>query len=120
MARARGEASAFGAAFDMETDALAIMMLSLLLWQHHIVPAWVLAAGLWRYVYAAVVAALPALGEAPRSQLARVVFVVLAVSLVGAFLPIGRAAPLLAAVGTVLVSLSFVRSFAQSAAAARR
>src|SRR5262249_32726094 len=62
LARARGDSSPFGAAFDMETDALSIMMLSLLLWQHGLVAAWVLVAGLWRYVYAAVVAIVPPLG----------------------------------------------------------
>src|SRR5262249_37020051 len=49
VARSRGEASAFGAALDMETDALTIMLLGLLLFSHHLVGAWVLVAGLWRY-----------------------------------------------------------------------
>ena len=114
IARARGEASPFGAAFDMETDALAIMMLALLLWQHGLVAAWVLVAGLWRYVYAAIVALVPPLGEAPRSQLARVIFVILALSLTLAFLPRPALAPPLAALGTILVSISFLRSFLYS------
>jgi phosphatidylglycerophosphate synthase len=111
LARARGESSPFGAAFDMETDALSIMMLSLLLWRHGGVGAWVLIAGLWRYVYAAIVALVPRLGEAPRSQLARVIFVIVALSLTLAFLPQPRLAKLLAALGTLLVSFSFLRSF---------
>jgi phosphatidylglycerophosphate synthase len=111
LARARQESSPFGAAFDMETDALAIMMLALLLWQHDLVAAWVLIAGLWRYVYAAIVALVPSLGEAPRSQLARVIFVVVALSLSLAFLPCPHLAPLLAALGTLAVSFSFLRSF---------
>ncbi|MGZ3439859.1 MAG: CDP-alcohol phosphatidyltransferase family protein [Polyangia bacterium] len=119
IARARGECSEFGAAFDMETDALSIMMLSLLLWQHGLAPAWVLAAGLWRYAYAAFVALVPSLGEAPRSDFARVVFVVLALSLTLAFLPLPTLAPWLAGLGTVLVSISFLRSFVYSLPGAR-
>jgi phosphatidylglycerophosphate synthase len=110
LARARDESSPFGAAFDMETDAVSIMMLSLLLWQDG-VGAWVLVAGLWRYVYAAIVAVVPRLGEAPRSQLARVIFVVVALSLTLAFLPHPQLAKMLAAVATLLVSFSFLRSF---------
>ena len=119
VARARGEASELGAAFDMETDALSIMMLSLLLWQQRLVPAWVLAAGLWRYGYAAIVALVPSLGEAPRSSFARVVFVVLVLSLTLAFWPLGAAAPWLAGLGTALVSISFVRSLVYSLPSAR-
>ena len=119
VARARGEASDFGAAFDMETDALTIMMLSLLLWQHGRVPVWVLAAGLWRYAYAAIVALVPALGEAPRSRLARVVFAVLALGLTLAFVLPPAPAAWAAGIATVAVSLSFLRSFAYSLPGAR-
>jgi phosphatidylglycerophosphate synthase len=111
IARARGESSPFGAAFDMETDALTIMMLALLLWQHDRVAAWVLVAGLWRYVYAAVVRLAPLRGEAPRSQLARVIFAIAVLSLTLAFLPYPNLAPMLAALATLLLSLSFLRSF---------
>lgn len=110
VARARGEGSDFGAAFDMETDALAIMMLSLLLWQHRLVAAWVLVAGLWRYVYAIIVAIVPSRSEAPRSSLGRVLFAVAALGLTLAFWPRPELAPALAAVATLAISLSFVRS----------
>jgi phosphatidylglycerophosphate synthase len=116
LARSRGEASTFGAAFDMETDALSVMVLALLLWQNRIVPAWVLVAGLWRYVYAALIALSPSLGEAPRSRFARWAFCGLMLSFSGAFLPVPRLAPPLAAIGTTLVSISFLRSLAQSRA----
>ncbi len=115
IARARGEASSFGAAFDMETDALSIMMLALLLWLTGRAPAWVLAAGLWRYAYVAMVALVPSLGEAPRSQFARVVFAAAALALTLAFVPPLPARPL-AALATILVSLSFLRSLAYSKA----
>jgi len=115
VARARGEESPFGAALDMETDAVGVLVLSLLLWLHGRAPAWVLVAGLWRYAYALLVAAVPTLGEAPRSRVGRVAFFVLMVCLIGAFVP-ALPGPLLAAVGTVVVSLSFVYSLSRSRA----
>lgn len=114
VARARGESSLFGAAFDMETDALAILVLSLLLWQHRLVAAWVLAAGTWRYAYAALVALAPSLGEAPRSQLARVLFAVAALGLTLAFVPLLPLASLLAGLATLAISFSFARSLLYS------
>jgi phosphatidylglycerophosphate synthase len=42
VARRTGTASAFGARFDMETDALLILVLSVLVWQHDKAGAWVL------------------------------------------------------------------------------
>jgi phosphatidylglycerophosphate synthase len=117
LARRRGEVSSFGAALDMETDALSVMVLSLLLWQHGVAGPWVLVAGLWRYVYASIIAVVPSLGEAPRSRFGRVVFAALMLCLAGAFLPVPPLAPLLAAAGTVLVSISFLYSFASSRAA---
>jgi phosphatidylglycerophosphate synthase len=53
LARRTGLASAFGARFDMETDALLIQVLSVLAWQHGKAGAWVLASGLMRYVFVA-------------------------------------------------------------------
>ena len=38
-------ASAFGARFDMEIDALLILVLAILAWQHDKAGAWVLAVG---------------------------------------------------------------------------
>jgi phosphatidylglycerophosphate synthase len=53
LARQSGLASRFGARFDMETDALLIMTLSLLVWRVVPVGAWVLASGLLRYGFVA-------------------------------------------------------------------
>ena len=53
LARRTGLTSAFGARFDMETDALLIQVLSVLAWQHGKAGAWVLACGLMRYVFVA-------------------------------------------------------------------
>lgn len=44
-------ASSFGARFDLEIDALLILVLALLVWQTGRVGPWVLAIGLMRYVF---------------------------------------------------------------------
>jgi phosphatidylglycerophosphate synthase len=53
LARRTGMASAFGARFDMETDALLIQVLAILAWQYGKAGAWVLASGLLRYLFVA-------------------------------------------------------------------
>ena len=53
LARRSTLASAFGARFDMETDALLIMVLSALAWRWERAGVWVLACGLMRYVFVA-------------------------------------------------------------------
>lgn len=53
IARGRGEVSAFGARFDMETDAALLMSLSLVVPLVGVAGWWVLAIGLMRYAYAA-------------------------------------------------------------------
>src|SRR5699024_6459898 len=53
LARRRGEASRFGAGFDMETDALVILLLSILMYRLDRAGAWVLAIGLMRYAFVA-------------------------------------------------------------------
>jgi phosphatidylglycerophosphate synthase len=116
VARTRGEVSRFGATLDMETDALTIMVLGLLLWERDLVGAWVLAAGLWRYAYATAVGLVPSLGDAPPSQLNRWLFCFLMICFAGAFLPWPQVATVLAGAGTTLVSISFVHSLARSSA----
>jgi phosphatidylglycerophosphate synthase len=53
LARRTQMASAFGARFDMETDALLIQVLAILAWQYGKAGAWVLASGLLRYIFVA-------------------------------------------------------------------
>jgi phosphatidylglycerophosphate synthase len=53
LARSQHLASAFGARFDMETDALLILVLCVLLLQFGKAGPWVLAAGLMRYAFVA-------------------------------------------------------------------
>jgi phosphatidylglycerophosphate synthase len=59
VARATGISSAFGARFDMETDAALLAVLAALAWQLDKAGAWVLASGLLRYAFMAAVAAAP-------------------------------------------------------------
>jgi phosphatidylglycerophosphate synthase len=53
LARLRGMQSRFGARFDMETDALLALVLSLLAWESGKAGAWVMIAGLMRYAFIA-------------------------------------------------------------------
>ena len=53
LARSTRMASAYGARFDMETDAAFILVLSALVWQHDKAGAWVLCCGLMRYAFVA-------------------------------------------------------------------
>jgi len=59
LARRSGMASAFGARFDMETDALLIQVLAILAWQYGKAGPWVLASGLLRYLFVAAGWVLP-------------------------------------------------------------
>jgi len=59
LARRSTLASAFGARFDMETDALLILVLSALAWRWDRAGAWVLACGLMRYAFVAAAWAWP-------------------------------------------------------------
>jgi phosphatidylglycerophosphate synthase len=52
-ARRQGLASAFGARFDMETDAFAIAVLAVMVVKASAAPPWVLAIGAMRYLYLA-------------------------------------------------------------------
>jgi len=53
MARRSSMHSRFGARFDMETDALLLMVLAALAWRWDRAGVWVLACGLMRYVFVA-------------------------------------------------------------------
>lgn len=53
LARRMGTASAFGARFDMEIDALLILVLAILVWRFEKVGMWVVASGLLRYLFVA-------------------------------------------------------------------
>lgn len=59
LARRGGWTSAFGARFDMETDALAILLMAVLAWQLGKAGAWVLLSGALYYVFIAAARVLP-------------------------------------------------------------
>jgi phosphatidylglycerophosphate synthase len=62
LARRSGMASSFGARFDMEADALLVLVLSILVWHYDKAGAWVLAGGLMRYAFVAAGWVLPWMG----------------------------------------------------------
>jgi phosphatidylglycerophosphate synthase len=91
LARRGGMASAFGGRFDMEADALLIMALSVLVWQHHKAGPWVLACGLMRYAFVAGGWWLPWLaGRLTPTQRGRLVAVGQVVGLGVALMPVVR------------------------------
>ncbi len=59
LARRSRMASAFGARFDMETDAVLVMTMSILVWQHGKAGAWALLGGIMRYIFVLAVWGLP-------------------------------------------------------------
>jgi phosphatidylglycerophosphate synthase len=67
LARSTRMVSAYGARFDMETDAAFILVLSALVWQHEKAGVWVLCCGLMRYAFVAAGRMLPWLAEPLRA-----------------------------------------------------
>lgn len=53
LARRTGLSSPFGARYDMETDALLIMVLAVLAWEHDKAGGWIVLAGAMRYLFVA-------------------------------------------------------------------
>jgi phosphatidylglycerophosphate synthase len=53
LARRQGLISAFGARFDVETDAALLLVLAVLAWRYDKAGAWVLLIGLMRYLFVA-------------------------------------------------------------------
>ena len=99
VARRRGETSAFGARFDMETDALLILVLAALAWSQDKAGAWILLAGALRYLFVAAGWVLPWLGtELPPSRRRQTVCVVQIASLIVCLAPF-VAPPASAAIG---------------------
>ncbi|MEO1482681.1 MAG: CDP-alcohol phosphatidyltransferase family protein [Myxococcota bacterium] len=112
LARKLGQASAFGARFDMETDALFVMILSLHVWWSGAAGAWVLLIGAMRYLFVAAGQFWPALRGELRPSLARKTTCVIQVVslLIGSFpgMPSIVSGPVLAA-ALLLLLWSFAR-----------
>jgi phosphatidylglycerophosphate synthase len=88
LARRRGEASAFGARFDMETDALAILALAVLAWQYGKAGPWIVLAGAMRYAFVLASFALPWLARPlPPSRRRQTVCVVQIATLIACLTP---------------------------------
>jgi phosphatidylglycerophosphate synthase len=114
-ARRQGLASAFGARFDMEVDAFAILVLAITVVKAQAVPYWVLAIGGMRYIYVAAALAFPLLrrplpprriADRRRKTIAVVQSVGLTIALVPTTLEGWAAAVCAAALG--LLAYSFV------------
>jgi phosphatidylglycerophosphate synthase len=113
LARATHRASAFGAAYDMETDAFYVAASGFAAYRFGHVGLFFLTCGALRYLY---VLTLAALGErdddAPRTQLGRSVFGIVAASSIVALWPVPGLAVPFAICATLALAYSFGRSLA--------
>ncbi len=108
VARDTGLTSAYGARFDMETDALLILALSVLLWQGGTVGPWILASGALRYAFLLALALVPRLDAPLQPSRRRQTFaVVQIVSLLIAFAPFTPTLVATAAAAAGLAGLVF-------------
>jgi phosphatidylglycerophosphate synthase len=111
LARRSRMASAFGARFDMETDAALILVLAVLAWLFGKAGLWVLACGVLRYAFVGAAVLLPWLrAPLPPSERRRAIAVVQMVALIIALapeVPVALSAPV-AAIGLCALSLSFL------------
>jgi phosphatidylglycerophosphate synthase len=111
LARQSGMASAFGARFDMEIDALLIMALAIVAWRHGKAGAWVLASGLMRYAFVAAGSVWPWLDKPlPPSWRRQAVCVVQVAGLIIAVVPLVAhpASAVVAAAALLALSASFL------------
>jgi phosphatidylglycerophosphate synthase len=109
-ARRTGMASEFGARFDMETDALFLLMLALLVHTTGKVGIWVLASGLMRYAFVLAGWLWPSLTRQLQSLRRRKVIYAVQVSvLIGALAPVLTAdtAQAVCLLGLALLGWSF-------------
>lgn len=111
LARRNRIASRFGARFDMEIDALLILVLSVLAWRHEKAGAWIVVSGLLRYAFVAGGAVAPWLQAAlPASRRRQAICVTQIAALTLAMLPAIEppASTLLAAASLAILSYSFL------------
>jgi phosphatidylglycerophosphate synthase len=106
LARRLRVASSFGARFDLEIDALLILVLALLVWQSGRVGPWVLAIGLMRYAFVLASWPFPALGgPLPPSRRRQAICVQQGIALLICLLPPVGSAPAKAFAGLALLAL---------------
>lgn len=110
LARRGGAASAFGARFDMETDAVLMLVLCALAWQLGSAGPWILAAGLMRYAFVGAAWVLPwmrrALPPSRRRQTVCVVQLVALLVMIAPFVP-AAAGTAVGAASLALLAWSF-------------
>jgi phosphatidylglycerophosphate synthase len=109
-ARRTGMASDFGARFDMETDALFLLMLSMLVHATGKVGIWVLASGSMRYGFVLAAWAWPWLaGQLPPRRRRKVIYAVQVSVLIAALAPALTAdtAHAVCLIGLALLGCSF-------------
>ena len=108
LARRSRMASEFGARFDTETDALLVMVMSVLVWQHGKAGAWVLLGGLMRYAFVAAGWLLPGMRRPLwPTRRGRVIAVCHTVGLIVALAPIIPVPLSTIAVAATLTALSW-------------
>ncbi len=110
LARRCNVASDFGARFDMETDALLLVALTVLAWQYAKAGPWILLAGLMRYLFVASSVVLPFLARSlPPKRRRQTAFVVQAIALIVCISPVvvPPVSGAIALIGLALLTLSF-------------
>jgi phosphatidylglycerophosphate synthase len=112
LARRQGLASAFGARFDREVDALLILSLSAVAVSLQAVPVWALGIGLLHYLYLAAGLVLPACRRPLPYSLLRRLVCGLQVAALGALLAPPLAGPPAAAIAGVALA-ALTASFAR-------
>lgn len=108
IARRTGTVSAFGARFDMETDALLILVLAALVWHFDKAGPWVLLSGLMRYLFVAAAWVWPWLRmPLPPSRRRQTVCVVQIVALILVLVPVVSPPPSSAVAAAALAALAW-------------
>ena len=112
LARTRDEASAFGEFFDKETDAFMLLLICVLLYLSGRLGAWILLPGGLRYLFVIVTyVGRPQVVKEQRLRFGGFVYVLTVCGLLAAFLPWPALYVPLTLGATLLLSLSFARSF---------
>ena len=108
LARRSGTVSAFGARFDVETDAALIMTLTILVWQHGKAGVWVLLCGLMRYLFIAAGWPLPWMaGPLEPTRRAKTVAVIQMAALSSALVPVVPASVSVSVTAVALATLTW-------------
>ncbi len=114
LARRDGLEGPFGALYDVEVDSVLVTALPLALHHAGLIPRALVWVGAWHYLYVLAPLVVPTpVGRAPRTRFGRTIYALMIGSFLLAFVLPSAFAPWLCSFGTLLVSLSFVRSFWQ-------